>query len=240
MFRAGKDFGALEPDGCLPPPLTARPFRPAPGVPATKEDELIHFNHQHPTQIVFGYGRFTEIGSIVARFGRRCLLVSGPKTGALCAVYPKAKKVPGQAGVEFERFDGVIPNPTVETVSEGVKLAKAFQADVILGSWRRIEPRRRQSRCSRGNSRRLVLGLLVLQAETDRSNPSDDRGGHHGRHRFASHPGGGGDRCRHSGQVGALRRSSHPARRIGRPGADALGSGQGHGGNGVRCVLPRV
>lgn len=35
--------------------------------------------------------------------------------------------------LKFEQFEGVIPNPTVETVSEGAKLAKAFQADVVLG-----------------------------------------------------------------------------------------------------------
>jgi alcohol dehydrogenase class IV len=94
---------------------------------------LKHFNYQHPTEIIFGYGRFTEIGSIVARFGRRCLLVSGPKTGALRDLYSEAKKLLGQAGIESEQFDGVTPNPTVETVSHGAKLAKAFRADVVLG-----------------------------------------------------------------------------------------------------------
>jgi alcohol dehydrogenase class IV len=123
-------LGARGPDELLPP------FNhPQVGtrLAFNQENELKHFNYQHPTEIIFGYGRFAEIGSIVARFGRRCILVSGPKTGALRDVYSEAKKLLGRAGVESEQFDGVIPNPTVGTVSQGAKIAKAFRADVVLG-----------------------------------------------------------------------------------------------------------
>jgi len=37
-------------------------------------------------------------------------------------------------GLNWEHFDGVTPNPTVDLVSAGARLAKSFQADVILGS----------------------------------------------------------------------------------------------------------
>jgi alcohol dehydrogenase class IV len=91
------------------------------------------FNYQHPTEIIFGCGRFAELGSIVTRFGLKCLLVSEPKTGPLRHIYDKAEQFLAKEGVEFEHFDGVIPNPTVEIVSNGAKVAKAFRPNVILG-----------------------------------------------------------------------------------------------------------
>ena len=102
-------------------------------MPFNQEDELKHFNYQHPAEQIFGYGRFTEIGSIAARFGHRYLLVSGPRSGALRDLYSEAKKSLGQAGVKSQHFDGVIPNSTVETVSEGARIARGFRADVVLG-----------------------------------------------------------------------------------------------------------
>ena len=91
------------------------------------------FNYQHPTEIIFGCGRFAELGSIVIRFGLKCLVVSEQKAGPLRDIYDKAEQFLAKEGIEFEHFDGVIPNPTVEIVSDGAKLAKAFRPNVILG-----------------------------------------------------------------------------------------------------------
>ena len=74
-----------------------------------------------------------QISIIVTRFGFKCLVVSEQKTGPLRDIYDKAEQFLAKEGIEFEHFDGVIPNPTVEIVSDGAKLAKAFRPDVILG-----------------------------------------------------------------------------------------------------------
>jgi len=91
------------------------------------------FEYQHAGEIIFGNGRISEIGSIVSRYGQRCLIVSGPKKGALRDLYPIVGELLEHLGLEWEHFDGVKPNPTVDLISTGSKLARTFNADVILG-----------------------------------------------------------------------------------------------------------
>jgi alcohol dehydrogenase class IV len=91
------------------------------------------FDYHHPGEIIFGNGRISEVGSIVSRYGQRCLIVSGPKKGALRDLYPIVGELLEHLGLEWQHFDGVNPNPTADVVAGGAKLAKAFQADVILG-----------------------------------------------------------------------------------------------------------
>jgi alcohol dehydrogenase YqhD (iron-dependent ADH family) len=66
------------------------------------------FNYQHPGEIIFGNGRISEIGSIVGRYGQRCLIVSGPQNGALRDLYPIVGELLEHLGLEWEHFDGVI------------------------------------------------------------------------------------------------------------------------------------
>lgn len=91
------------------------------------------FNYAHPTEIVFGVGRLREVGDVVRRFGRRCLLVTRPPRGALGEAIERVKRYLGDAGIVTEHFAGVVPNPTTDCVSAGAALARAFQADVVLG-----------------------------------------------------------------------------------------------------------
>jgi alcohol dehydrogenase class IV len=91
------------------------------------------FDYHHPGEIIFGNGRISEVGSIVSRYGQRCLIVSGPNKGALRDLYPIVGELLEHLGLEWQHFDGVVPNPTVDLITTGAKLAKAFQADVILG-----------------------------------------------------------------------------------------------------------
>jgi alcohol dehydrogenase class IV len=91
------------------------------------------FEYHHPGEIIFGNGRISEVGSVVSRYGQRCLIVSGPRKGALGDLYPIVGDLLEHGGLRWAHFDGVTPNPTVELVSTGAKLARSFQADVVLG-----------------------------------------------------------------------------------------------------------
>jgi len=91
------------------------------------------FTYYQPTEIVFGCGRVAEIGQYAARYGRRCLLVTGPGSSALSPLYARVKKYLLEAGLEVSHFDGVIPNPTTDVVTAGANLAKATKAEVIIG-----------------------------------------------------------------------------------------------------------
>jgi len=91
------------------------------------------FTYFQPTEIRFGRGRLDEIGEVTARFGKRCLIVSVPVFPAFEPVFERLKHSLQKAGVACAHFDGVIPNPTTDCVTEGANLAKSFAADVVLG-----------------------------------------------------------------------------------------------------------
>ena len=82
------------------------------------------FNTFQPTQILFGKGRLSEIGEVVARYGKRCLMVTRPTKDALAPAYEIGKESLLENDVHIEHFDGVIPNPTTEVVSAGSEQAK--------------------------------------------------------------------------------------------------------------------
>jgi alcohol dehydrogenase class IV len=91
------------------------------------------FSYFQPTEILFGKGRVQETGAAVARFGRRCLLVSGPRTSALAPVYAAVSASLRAAGVAVAHYDGVPPNPTVDSLDRGAAMARAEKVDVVLG-----------------------------------------------------------------------------------------------------------
>ncbi len=90
------------------------------------------FRYFQPTEILFGRGRFAELGSVAARFGRRALLVSVRDEPCFRGLFTRAKSHLVRAGLAVSRFDGVVPNPTTEVVTRGARAARAFRADVIV------------------------------------------------------------------------------------------------------------
>ncbi len=91
------------------------------------------FDYYQPTEIRFGRGRLAEIGRVVARFGRRALLVTVGDEPALDGLFSKVKDRLALARIPVAHFAGVVPNPTTEVVTGGARLAREFKADVVLG-----------------------------------------------------------------------------------------------------------
>lgn len=92
-----------------------------------------NFNYYQPTRIRFGWGRVNEIGRVVARIGKRCLLVTVKSFPALHPLFEKVKNLCTEAGVELFHFEGVIPNPTVECINLASEMAVKNKIDVVLG-----------------------------------------------------------------------------------------------------------
>ena len=91
------------------------------------------FTYYAPTEIIFGWGRLAEIGTLAARYGKKALVVTGHSSPAGAALYARAADYLAKAGVAAARFDGVIPNPTTDVVSAGARAAKDFGADLVIG-----------------------------------------------------------------------------------------------------------
>jgi len=92
------------------------------------------FNYHQSTKIIFGTGRINELADIVLQYGKRALLVTTPANiTALQQQYDKVKDILKGKNVSVAHFDGVIPNPTVDSISRGAKMARDFKAEVIIG-----------------------------------------------------------------------------------------------------------
>jgi alcohol dehydrogenase class IV len=93
-----------------------------------------NFNYHQSTKILFGRGRISEIGDVVLQYGRKALLVTTPAVvPALQAQYARIKEILAAKGIEVAHYDGVIPNPTIETITAGADLARQSKAEVIIG-----------------------------------------------------------------------------------------------------------
>jgi alcohol dehydrogenase class IV len=92
-----------------------------------------NFGFHVPTEVRFGAGKISGVGDAVAQFGNRCLLVTGPKSGSVRHYLPRLISLLESAGVSVSHFDGVIPNPTTDTIHAGALMAIEHRADVVLG-----------------------------------------------------------------------------------------------------------
>jgi alcohol dehydrogenase class IV len=96
-------------------------------------EKMRNINYYCPTDFRFGWGRVSEVGEIVAVYGKRCLMVTVGPTPALDPIFEKIKKLCSEVGVEVFHFNGVQPNPTTDNVDAGVQIAEENNVDVILG-----------------------------------------------------------------------------------------------------------
>jgi len=92
-----------------------------------------NFNFYMPTQIRFGKGRINELKEIIPSYGKKCLIISRPFNGSLKKLYEKINKILEDIGVSTFVYDGIVPNPTIDGVNEGVKIASENNIDFVLG-----------------------------------------------------------------------------------------------------------
>lgn len=92
----------------------------------------MNFNFYQPSSIHFGEGRINELGSMVKKYGTRCLLVTTPMEPPLATLFTRIIDILSKSNIEVTHYDGVIPNPTVEVVEKGFKLACENDVEVVL------------------------------------------------------------------------------------------------------------
>ena len=91
------------------------------------------FNFFTPTKLIFGSGSLKNLKQIAPIYGKKCLLVSRPKDGSLKAVYKQIETLLDSTGVSVSFFDEIVPNPTLEGINKGVKIASENKVDFVLG-----------------------------------------------------------------------------------------------------------
>ncbi len=93
---------------------------------------MFDFEFYNPVRAVFGIGKLAEAGQKAAGLGGKALLVSYKEPGPLAAVLDRVKALLDEAGVEAVDFFAFQENPAIETVAQGVALAKQEGCDHII------------------------------------------------------------------------------------------------------------
>ena len=92
-----------------------------------------NFNFYMPTQIRFGEGRINDLKEIIPSYGKKCLIVSRPVNGSLSNLYERINKILKDIGISTFVYDGIVPNPTIDGVNEGVRIASENNVDFVIG-----------------------------------------------------------------------------------------------------------
>jgi alcohol dehydrogenase len=94
---------------------------------------MTSFDYQPRTRIVFGPGKIEALGELASELGaRRALVVSDQ--GVIGAGHT-ARGIAAlqRAGIETYLFDDVHENPTTDDVASGIKLAKRYDPEILVG-----------------------------------------------------------------------------------------------------------
>ena len=93
---------------------------------------LGNFTFHNPTKLHFGKDALNNLGDELKNYGPKVLLTYGGGSIKKNGIYDKVVAVLKEAGKTIVELPGVMPNPTVEKLYEGAKLAKDEQVDLIL------------------------------------------------------------------------------------------------------------
>jgi NADP-dependent alcohol dehydrogenase len=91
------------------------------------------FIFHNPTRIIFGRGREIEIGTELKAAGhRRVLLVYGRNFFRQSPLFDRVAASLRQNSIEFVEYGGVVPNPVLSHVREGILLARKEKVEALL------------------------------------------------------------------------------------------------------------
>lgn len=93
---------------------------------------LGNFTYCNPTKLFFGKGALENIRMELDKYGSRVMLVYGGGSIKRNGIYDQVVRVLAETGKQVAEISGVMPNPTVDKLREGIALARQHKADFIL------------------------------------------------------------------------------------------------------------
>lgn len=92
------------------------------------------FTYYNPTRIEFGRDKENIIGSMIAEQGiERLLLVYGTGSIKKNGLYDRIIESLKTAGIVYEELDGVVSNPLLSRVQDGIDLVRSHALQAVLG-----------------------------------------------------------------------------------------------------------
>lgn len=93
---------------------------------------LGNFTYCNPTKLYFGQNALDNLGEELKHYGETVMLVYGGGSIKRNGIYDRVVSILRNCGKRIVEDPGVMPNPTVEKLYEGCRIAKENRVDLIL------------------------------------------------------------------------------------------------------------
>jgi alcohol dehydrogenase YqhD (iron-dependent ADH family) len=98
-----------------------------------RTDDMLDFEYFAPTKVYFGRGSDEKIGKVLKEYGfRKVLLHYGSSRVVESGLLPKIKNLLASEGIEYVELGGVMPNPRIDLIRQGIEYARREAVDFIL------------------------------------------------------------------------------------------------------------
>lgn len=92
-----------------------------------------NFEFYTPTKVIFGKGAENEAGKQAKSFGAsRVLVVYGGGSAKRSGLLEKVETSLSAQGIAFQELGGIVPNPRLDKVYEGIRMGKEWGTDFLL------------------------------------------------------------------------------------------------------------
>lgn len=93
---------------------------------------LGNFKYCNPTKLYFGDDSLKFLNDELPKFGKNVVLVYGGGSIKKNGIYDSVTEILKNNNKDVAEISGVMPNPTLAKLKEGVEIAKAHKADLLL------------------------------------------------------------------------------------------------------------
>lgn len=93
---------------------------------------LGNFTYHNPTKLYFGEDSLNNLKQELPKYGKTVQLIYGGGSIKKNGIYDAVVKILKESGKEIVEDGGVMPNPTVEKLKEGVEIARKNKVDLLL------------------------------------------------------------------------------------------------------------
>ena len=93
---------------------------------------LGNFSFCNPTKLYFGDESLNYLNTELPKYGKNIVLIYGGGSIKKNGIYDDVIRILKENGKDVAEISGVMPNPTVDKLYEGVEIARKHQADLLL------------------------------------------------------------------------------------------------------------
>lgn len=93
---------------------------------------LGNFTYANPTKLYFGEDSLKNLNTELPKYGKNVVLVYGGGSIKKSGIYDEVIAILKAKDKTVSEIPGVMPNPTIEKLYEGIEIARNANADLIL------------------------------------------------------------------------------------------------------------